>query len=160
MNLPAVEIQSFCTSRIHDRYRRCPPIYQGFSVFPSCGKCRWCRRAASPPAGARGVLATSPPTSPPQVAKRGIQENRKALPIYQGFGVYPNCLFCRLRRQRRKRGCEGTSRSGRRAGRPPAPPAFPVFRVNSKALQIRGRSLRRSTIRQLKAEWSHIHAPL
>src|ERR1700680_1051274 len=62
---------------------------------------------------------------------------------FQGFLVYPNCLFCRLRRQEEKKGCEDTSRSGRRARRPPAPPAFPSLRENQKALRFSEGPLKR-----------------
>src|SRR5438105_7934145 len=50
------------------------------------GESRWCRRAASPPAGARGtlsgrqvILASLLFLLPPQAAKQATRVNRKAL---------------------------------------------------------------------------------
>src|SRR6266568_1664524 len=54
-------------------------------LFSSCRrrwqnrKSRWCRRAASPPAGARGVLASPLFLLPPQAAKQAIRVNQKTL---------------------------------------------------------------------------------
>jgi len=51
----------------------------GLFGFPVMLEGRWCRRAASPPAGARGVLASLLFLLPPQAAIQVKQENRKAL---------------------------------------------------------------------------------